>query len=102
MGIFLFIGDITPSVSAQPRIRVSAQSTISEILISGGGLAEATGNRQIDTNGVIYPFPIAASDGQRSVSDSDLRPDIDNGSLDAVLDTFFDDIDEFSRLTAKV
>ena len=95
VGLFLFIGDITPSVSAQPRIRVSAQSTITEILISGGDLAEATGNRQIDTNGVIYAFPIAASDGQRSISDSDLRPDIDNGSLDAVLDTFFDDIDAF-------
>lgn len=95
VGVFLFVGDMTPSGTAQPRLRVSAASMISEILINGGDLAETTGTFQIETNGVVYTFPITATDGQRSISDSPLRTDLGDGRLDPVSDTFAADIDAY-------
>ena len=53
-----------------------------------GDSAEATGDLQIDTNGVVYPFPIVAADGALSIRDSDLRPDLGDGQIPAVSDTF--------------
>ena len=66
-----------------------------EVLITGGDLAEATGDFQIDTNGVVYPFDITATTGQRSISDSNLRPDLGDGSRAPVADTFAADADAY-------
>ena len=92
---FCFIGDITPSGTAIPFIQISPESSIPEILITGGDFEEATGDFQIDTGGAVYPFPFAATDGQRSIRDSPFRTDIGEGSLQPALDTFFEDIDSF-------
>ena len=93
--LFLFIGDITPSGTTLPVIRISPDSLVPEIQINGGDLSEAIEAFQIDTNDEIYPFPFAATDGQRSISDSPLRPDIGDGRLQPVLDTLFEDTDSF-------
>ena len=93
--LFLFVGDMTPSGTAQPRLRISGDSPLMEVLITGGDLAEATGDFQIDTNGVAYPFDITATTGQRSISDSTLRPDLGDGSLAPVADTFAADPDAY-------
>ena len=58
VGLFLFVGNIRPSGTAVPRIRISPDSAISEILINGGDLADATGAFQIDTNDLVYPFSL--------------------------------------------
>ena len=92
---FLFVGDMSPSGTSEPRIRISADSMISEILINGGDLAETTGALQIDTNGIVYTFPIKATDGQRSITNSSLRTDIGDGSLQPVTDTFVNAADNF-------
>lgn len=92
---FLFIGDLTPSDDARPWIRVSADSTIDELRITGGDLAEARGIRQINTNGVVYTFPFNAADGQRSISDSPFREDLGDGALRAVTDTFAEGVNFF-------
>ena len=92
---FLFVGDITPSGTAQPLLRISQASTIPEIRITGGDLAEATGALQIDTNGDVYGFPIFAADGQRSINGAPQRPDLDNGRLDPITTTFGADIDGY-------
>lgn len=92
---FLFVEDMMPSGSAQPRLSISGDSPLMEVLITGGDLAEATGDFQIDTNGVVYPFDITATSGQRSISDSTLRPDLGDGSLAPVTDTFAADPDAY-------
>ena len=96
----VLIGDITPGGTARPVLRISGdsldpsdaaaegQSVISEIRIAGGDLREATGDQRIDTNGVVYPFPIVAADGALSIRDSDLRPDLGDGHLPTVTDTY--------------
>ena len=95
----LSIGDITPSETAMPVLRISGDSlnpanvgqgetVIDEIRIAGGDLREATGDLRIDTNGVVYPFPIVAADGVLSIRDSDLRQDLGDGQIPAVSDTF--------------
>ena len=94
-GVFLFVGDITPSATATPWIRIDPSSTIAEILINGGDLREATGDFQIDTNGVVYTFPINATDGQRSIANNSFRPDLGDGSLQTVTDTFQADKDAY-------
>ena len=92
VGVFLFVGNITPSSNAQPAIRVSSNSSIPEIRITGGDLAETTGEFQIDTNGEIYSFPFVAADGQRSISNTLRRPDLGDGRLEPVTDTFLTNI----------
>ena len=77
------------------RLSISGDSPLMEVLITGGDLAEATGDFQIDTNGVVYPFDITATSGQRSISDSTLRPDLGDGSLAPVTDTFAADPDAY-------
>ena len=95
----LSIGDITPSEGALPVLRISGTSldaanagegetVITEIQIAGGDLREATGALQIDTGEVVYRFPIVAVDGERSIRNSELRPDLGDGILEAVTDTF--------------
>ena len=88
VGALLYVGDISPAGNAQPAIRVSANSTVPEILITGGDLTETIGDFQIDTNGVIYSFPFVATDGQRSISNTVHRPDLGDGRLEPVTDTF--------------
>ena len=99
VGVFLFVGDITPSGTAMPVLRVSADSMLEDLFITGGDLAEATGMFEIDTNGVVYPFTITATDGQRSISNEggrvSFRPDLGDGSLYPVADTFTVNIDNF-------
>lgn len=85
---FLFVGDIEPLGNAFSWLRLLSQSFLPEILINGGDLREATGSRQIDTNGFVYPFLILATDGQWSISNSPLRPDLGDGALAPVSDTF--------------
>ncbi len=85
---FLFIGDIAPSGSAQPWIRLSADSTIPYMLITGGDFAEAVNSFQIDTDGIICPFPFLATEGQRSISNEGTRTDLGDGALPAITDTF--------------
>ena len=72
---------------------------LEDLFITGGDLAEATGMFEIDTNGVVYPFTITATDGQRSISNEggrvSFRPDLGDGSLDPVTDTFTVNIDNF-------
>ena len=85
---FLYIGDMTPSGSAFPWLRISPSSTLSEIQVNGGDLREATGACQIDTNGAIYRFPIQAMDGQRSISNTLYRTDLGDGFMPWVRDTF--------------
>ena len=84
----LSIGDITPSGTAQPQLRVDPVSSIEAILVAGGDLAEAVGDYRIDTGGEAYTFAVRATDGQRSISGSPLRPDLGDGLLPAVKDTF--------------
>ena len=75
----LSIGDITPGGTAIPYLRISADSlaagdmVIEEIRIHGGDLAEAIDTLQIDTNGVVYMFPIVAVDGTKSI-DGEIIP----------------------------
>ena len=95
VGVFLFVGDITPMGTAMPVLRVSADSMLDDIFITGGDLAEAMVMFEIDTNGVVYPFPITATDGQRSINGSPFRADLGDGSLDPVSDTFAAGIDDF-------
>ena len=90
---FLFVGDITPSGSARPVLRVSAESTVQEIQINGGDLREATGEYAIDTNGMVYPFPVKSMEGRRSISNSPSRPDLGDGTMPRVTDTFMSDRD---------
>ena len=92
---FLLIGDLSPSGQAAPRIVISPSSTIQEISITGGDLREAVGSRRIDTDDVVYSFSFTASSGQRSISDSSLRPDLGDGRLDAATDTFASDVDSY-------
>ena len=98
----LSIGDIMPSGTAKPVLWIGAASldpagapagetVIGEIRIEGGDLAEAVGDYRIDTGGVSYDFPIRAVDGQRSISDSPSRPDLGDGMLPVVKDTFVAD-----------
>ena len=95
----LSIGDITPSETARPLLRISGDSLnpanlrqgetmIDEIRIAGGDFAEAIDTLQIDTNGVVYMFPIVAADGALSIRNSDLRPDLGDGIIPAATDTF--------------
>ena len=102
----LSIGDITPSGTAKPVLRIGGASldpeaagevetVIAEIRIEGGDLAEAVGDYRIDTGGVSYEFPIRAVDGQRSISSSPLRTDLEDGVLPAVKDTFVADKDAY-------
>ena len=95
----LSIGDITPSGTALPVLRISAESldranasdgktVIEEIRVEGGDLREATGTLQIDTGEIVYEFPIVAVDGERSIRDSEFRSDLGDGILEAVTDTF--------------
>ena len=102
----LSIGDITPSEGTTPVLRVSAESldpanaadgetVIAELQIAGGDLREATGALQIDTGGIVYDFPIVAVDGERSIRNSELRPDLGDGILEAVTDTFVADPDDY-------
>ena len=92
---FLLIGDLTPVGQAAPRIIIDPSSTIQEIPITGGDLREAVGSRRIDTDDVVYLFSFTASSGQRSISDSSLRPDLGDGRLDAATDTFASDVDSY-------
>ena len=92
---FLFVGDITPSGTSAPAIRIDPDSSLTAILINGGDLAEATGSLQIDTAGAVYPFPILATDGRRSITDSPLRPDLGDGVLPPVAVTFVADVDAY-------
>ena len=102
----LSIGDITPSEGTTPVLRISGDSldpanagegetVIGEILIAGGDLREATGQLQIATAEVVYEFPIVAVEGELSIRDSELRPDLGDGILDAVTDTFVADPDAY-------
>ena len=102
----LSIGDITPSEGTTPVLRISGDSldpanagegetVIGEILIAGGDLREATEQLRIDTAEVVYRFPIVAVDGELSIRDSELRPDLGDGILDAVTDTFVADPDAY-------
>ena len=102
----LSIGDITPSEGTTPVLRISADSldpanagkgetVIGEILIAGGDLREAKEQLQIDTAEVEYEFPIVAVEGELSIRDSELRPDLGDGILDAVTDTFVADPDAY-------
>ena len=84
----LALYDLTPLGTAQPHLRVDPESSIEAILITGGDLAEAVGDYRIDTGGVSYTFPVRAIGGQRSIGDSPLRPDLGNGLLPSVKDTF--------------
>ena len=65
----LSIGDITPSGTAKPVLRIGGASldpetagevetVIAEIRIEGGDLAEAVGVYRIDTGGVSYGIPV--------------------------------------------
>ena len=92
---FLFVGDITPSGTSAPAIRIDPDSSLTAILINGGDLAEATGSLQIDTAGAVFPFPILATDGRRSITDSTFRPDLGDGVLSPAIDTFVDDVDTY-------
>ena len=102
----LSIGDITPSEGATPVLRISADSldpanaaedetVIGEIQIAGGDLREATGALQIDTGEIVYRFPIVAVDGERSIRNSELRPDLGDGIFKAVTDTFVANPDDY-------
>ena len=92
---FLLIGDLTPVGQAAPRIIIDPSSTIQEIFITGGDLREAVGSLRVDTDDGVYPFSFTASSGQRSISDSSLRPDLGDGRLDAATDTFASDVDSY-------
>ena len=102
----LSIGDITPREGVTPVLRISAESldraeagegetVIIAILIAGGDLREATGDLQIDTGGVVYPFRILAAAGERSIGESAQRTDLGDGILDAVTDTFVASPDDY-------
>ena len=95
----LSIGDMTPSGTARPVLRIGrgsldpgraseGETVIAGIQIAGGDLAEAVGDYRIDTGEVSYEFPIRAVDGHRSISRSPLRTDLGDGVLAAVKDTF--------------
>ena len=71
------------------------EMVIAELRVEGGDLREATDDRQIDTNGEVYSFPIVAVDGERSIQDSVHRPDLGNGVLSAVADTFVANPDDY-------
>ena len=92
---FLLIGDLTPVGRAAPRIIIDPSSTIQEISVTGGDLREAVGSLRVDTDDGVYPFSFTASSGQRSISDSSLRPDLGDGRLDAATDTFASDVDSY-------
>ena len=95
VGVFVFVGDLTPSGTVLPVLRINTNSMIGGILIAGGDLAEATGAFQIDSAGIVYPFPITATEGQRSISNSSFRPDLGDGFLPPVTTTFVSDIDAY-------
>ena len=84
----LALYDLNPIGIVRPRLRIDPASMIDAILIAGGDLAEAVDELRVDTNGVSYPFPIRSVDGRRSISESPLRPDLGDGTLPAVKDTF--------------
>ena len=92
---FLLIGDLSPVGRAAPRIIIDPSSTIQEISVAGGDLRKAVGSLRVDTDDVVYPFSFTASSGQRSISDSSLRPDLGDGRLDAATDTFASDVDSY-------
>ena len=52
---------------------------IGKVWIGGGDLLEATEQLQIDTAQVVYEFPIVAVEGELSIGDSELRPDLGVG-----------------------
>lgn len=58
------------------------------MLITGGDFAEAVNSLQIDTDGIICPFPFLATEGQRSISNEGTRTDLGDGALPAITDTF--------------
>ena len=99
---WLYLCNIIPSGTAQPWLRISPESSIAEILITGGDLAAAVADYRIDTNGVTYPFPIRATDGQRSISNSPLRSDLGNGVLPPVRDTFVANINTYFLSSQQV
>ena len=102
VGDFLFIGDFTPSGTAEPWIRISPESSDTlDLQISGGDFREATGGFQIDTGGVVYPFPFRVREGQRSINDSPFRPDLGDGRLDPALDTVLSNPDIFFRTAGQ-
>ena len=93
------LGDITPTEGTRPLLRISENSldpvnvgsgetVIVEIRVEGGDLRVATGNLQIDTGEVAYSFPTVAVEGELSIRDSEQRPDLGDGILSAVSDTF--------------
>ena len=103
----LLLGDITPSEGTTPPVlRINGESldrantaegetVIIAILIAGGDLREATGDLQIDTGGMVYPFRILAAAGERSISESAQRSDLGDGRLPAVTDTFVASPDDY-------
>ena len=102
----LSIGDITPSEGVVTSLRIGGDSldpgraaegetVIEGIWIAGGDLREATGQLQVDTGEVVYRFPIVAVDGERSIRNSALRPDLGDGVLPAVTDTFVANPDDY-------
>ena len=95
VNLFLYVGDLTPSGTAEPSLRISPMSTLPEIQINGGDLREAVGAYQIDTNGAVYGFPIQAMDGQRSISGSGFRSDLGDGYLPITTDTFALEMDTY-------
>ena len=99
---WLYLCNIIPSGTAQPWLRISPASSIGEILITGGDLAAAIGDHRIDTNGETYPFPIRATDGQRSISNSPLRADLGDGVLPPVRDTFVADVNAYFLSSQQV
>ena len=102
VGERLALHDLTPSGTAQPQLWVDPESSIEAILIAGGDLAEAVRDLRIDTGGVTYSFPIRATEGQRSISDSPLRSDLGNGVLPAVKDTFVADSSAYFQNSQQV
>ncbi len=102
VSFFLFIGDVTPSGTSTPWLSIHPTSTIPDIKINGGDLGEARTPYRIDTNGVAYPFPIIATDGQRSISDHPTRSDLGSGRLSPVTDTFVLDSAAYFRTGGQI
>ena len=95
VGLFAFVGEMVPRRRALPVIRISPESTIRFLLITGAGFKKVRSERKIDTNGIVFPFPIAADSGQLSIKASKRRPDIGSGRLTVVRDTFAASPDDY-------
>ena len=93
--VFLFVGNLTPSGTAEAVLRISSISMIESLLVTGGDFAETIGRFQIDTNGVAYSFPIQSVNGQRSIRDSRFRLDLGAGNLPAITNTFVEAPDDY-------